>query len=76
MVACGAPLLYQWVMRHARPLLLPGLSQLPATDSVQLGDGFRYEGVWVDGRWAWALWRDRVVWIWDPQGKLGSYARN
>ncbi len=50
-----------------RPLLLP------ATESVELGNGLRYEGLWVDGRWLWSLWLDDKPAYLDAQGQLGSY---
>ena len=57
------------VRRARRPLPLP----LPATESVELRDGLRYEGIWVEGRWMWSLWLDAKAIYLDPQGRLGSY---
>ncbi len=64
-------------MRGYRPqLITQAIANLPATDSVSLSQGLRFEGLWVDGRWVWSLWRDGAVMLWDPQAKLGSYADN
>lgn len=64
-------------MRGYRPqLITQAIANLPATDSVDLSQGLRLEGLWVDGRWVWSLWRDGTVVLQDPQAKLGSYAAN
>jgi hypothetical protein len=51
-----------------RPLPLP----LPTTDSVELGGGLRYEGLWVEGRWVWSLWYQGELIYLDAQRRLGS----
>jgi len=54
----------------------PQLLNLPATASVELEAGLRYEGVWVEGRWEWVLWLGDVPLVWDSANQLGSTACN
>lgn len=48
----------------------------PATASVELWAGLRYEGLWVEGRWRWTLWFRGTRLSAQPERHLGSDALN
>lgn len=62
-------------MYGTRPLPHSALN-LPATASVRLGGDFRYEGLWMEGRWHWTLWCGAHLVDARPLERRGSGACN